>query len=149
MVLFICPVPACRLKLKGSKKLSEYWQKMHKRLLTLYTCTKCKKTFSTSKAHLRQVGSQHWSREINVTNRNFMDPGQSRLCYQPNKELSPREVAAEERRMTFVVPGAEVLYHSSGDSVNRDEEVIMFEDGCFMREQKVWDRKRHLLSPAI
>ena len=152
MVLFICPVPACRLKFKGSKKLSENWRKMHERLLKLYTCTKCKKTFSLSSkatAHLRQVGSQHWSREIKVTNRNFMDPGQSRLCYQHTKELSPREVAAEERKMTFVVPGAEVLYHSSGDSVNRDEEVVMFEDGCSMRERKVWGRKRHLWSPAI
>ena len=81
MVLLVCPIPACWLKFKGSKKLSEHWRKMQERLLTLYTFRKCKKTFSyTSKAAplLRQVRSQHWSKEIEVTNRNFMDPGQSR-----------------------------------------------------------------------
>ena len=77
-----------------------------------------------------------------------MDPGQSGFN-QHTKELSPREVAAEEKKRKAITPGVEVLYHSSGDSVNRDEEVVMFEDGCFMREWILWDRKRHLLSPAI
>ena len=68
---------------------------------------------------------------------------------QDTKELSPREVAAEERRRKAVNHGAEVLYHSSGDSVNRDEEVVMLEDGRFTRQGKVSERKRHLLlSPA-
>ena len=151
MVLFVCPVVACPLKLKGHKKLSEHWRKTHERHITLYTCTKCKKTFSLSTkaaAHLRQAGSQHWSREIQVTNRNYMDPGRTRFN-EHTKELSPREVAAQERRLKAVTPGAEVLYHSTGDSVNRDEEVIMLEDGRFMRQRKVSERKRHLLlSPA-
>ena len=77
-----------------------------------------------------------------------MDPGQTKFN-EHTKELSPREVAAEERRLKAVTPGAEVLYHSTGDSVNRDEEVIMLEDGRFMRQRKVSERKRHLLlSPA-
>ena len=76
-----------------------------------------------------------------------MDTGQARFD-QHTKELSPREVAAEERKRKAITPGAEVLYHSSGDSLNRDEEVIMLVDGRFMRQWKVSERKRHLLSPA-
>ena len=77
-----------------------------------------------------------------------MDTGQARFD-QHTRELSPREVAAEERRRKAVTPGAEVLYHSSGDSVNWDEKVIMLEDGRFMGQWKVSERKRHLLlSPA-
>ena len=76
-----------------------------------------------------------------------MDPFQARFN-QHTKELTPREVAAEERRKA-ITPGAEVLYYSSGVSVNRDEEVVMLEDGRFMRQRKVSERKRHLLlSPA-
>ena len=62
----------------------------------------------------------------------------------------PREVAAEEeRKRKAITPEAEVLYHSAGDSVNRDEEVVMLEDGRFMRQHKVFERKGHLLlSPA-
>ena len=139
MVLYVCPVVACPLKLNGYKKFLEHWRKMHERHITLYTCTRCKKTFSLSTkaaAHIRQAGSQHWSREIGVTNRNFMDPGQTRFN-EHTKELSPREVAAEERRLKAIAPGAEVLYHSKGDSVKRDEEVIMLKDGRFMRQRKV------------
>ena len=68
-----------------------------------------------------------------------MDPGQARFD-QHTKELSPREVAAEERKRKAITGGAEVLYHSSGDSVNRDEEVIMLEIGCFMLQWKVSER---------
>ena len=60
-----------------------------------------------------------------------MDPGQSRFK-QHTKELSPKEVAAEERKRKAITPGVEGLYHSSRDSVNRDKEVIMLEDGRYM-----------------
>ena len=83
-----------------------------------------------------------------VRNKNFIDPFQARFN-QHTKELTPREVAAEERRRKAITPGAEVLYYSSGVSVNRNEEVVMLEDGRFMRQRKVSERKRHLLlSPA-
>ena len=68
-----------------------------------------------------------------------MDPGQTRFN-EHTKELSPREEAAEERRLKAVTPGAEVLYHSTGDPVNRDEEVVMLEDGCFMGHWKVSEK---------
>ena len=55
-----------------------------------------------------------------MSNRNFIDHRQSRFN-QLTKELSPREVAAEEKRKKAVVPGTEVFYHSSGELVNRDE----------------------------
>ena len=101
MALFVYSVSAYRLKFKGSKKLLEHWRKTHEKLPKLYTCTNCKKTFSSlSKAatHLCQAGSQHWSKEIEVRNKNSMDPWQARLN-QHTKELSPREVAAEERKL--------------------------------------------------
>ena len=145
MALFVYSVPAFRL-FKGSKKLLEHWRKIHERLTKLYTCTNCKKTFSSSSkaaAQLCQAGSQHWRKEIEVRNKNFMDPFQARFN-QHTKELTPREVAAEERRKA-ITPGAEVLYYSSGVSANRDEEVVMLEDGRFMRQRKVSERKRHLL----
>ena len=57
-------------------------------------------------------------------------------------EKSPRGIAAEERRAN--VPVAAVLYGRSGNAVNRDEEVVMLEDG---RQRKVSERKKNLLSP--
>ena len=48
-----------------------------------------------------------------------MDPWQTRFN-QHTKELSPREVAAEERKGKAITPGTEVLYISSGDSAIRD-----------------------------
>ena len=97
-------------------------------------------------AHIRQTGKQHWIKEISVTNREFIDPKE--IKFEDFKtEKSPREIAADERRAKANVPEAAVLYGHSGNAVNRDEEVVMLEDGRFMRQRKVSERKKHLLSP--
>ena len=51
------------------QKLSEHWWKMHERLLKLYTCTNCKKTFSSSSkaaTHLHQVGARKSKLRIGI-----------------------------------------------------------------------------------
>ena len=45
------------------------------------------------------------------------------------------------------VPEAAVMYGQSGNAVNRVEEVLILEDGRFMRQRKVSEQKKHLLSP--
>ena len=149
MVVFICPVRPCQQRFKRHAKLAEHWRRVHVKTVKLQSCVWCSKTFRTvnkAVAHIRQTGKQHWVKEISVTNREFIDPNE--IKFEDFKtEKSPREIAADERRAKANVPEAAVLYGRSGNAVNRDEEVVMLEDGRFMRQRKVSERKKHLLSP--
>ena len=111
------------------------------------SCVWCSKTFRTvnkAVAHIRQTGKQQWVKEISV-NREFIDPNE--IKFEDFKtEKSPREMAADERRAKANVPEAAVMYGQSGNAVNRDKEVLILEDGRFMR-RKVSEQKKHLLSP--
>ena len=97
-------------------------------------------------AHIRQTGKQHWVKEISVTNREFIDPNEIKFEDFKTEKL-PQETAADELQAKANVPEAPVLYGRSGNAVNRDEEVVMLEEGRFMRQRKVSERKKHLFSP--
>ena len=52
------------------------------------------------------------------------------------------------RRIKLVIREAEVLCYISQDSINRDEEGVILEDGRFIRQRKVWARRQnHLCLP--
>ena len=151
MVVFICPVRACGQRFKGHARLAEHLRRVHVQMSKLQSCVHCKHTFRTvnkAASHIRQSEKEHWLKEISFTNRQFIDPGS--IKFQDFKtEKTPREIAAEERRAKANVPEAEVLYGRSGITVNRDEEVVMLQDGRFMRQRKVSERKRHLLLSPV
>lgn len=151
MVCFVCPVRGCESRYSGFRKMVEHWRLRHERTVKLHSCVHCKKTFRTrnlGKAHTYRLGNQHWVQEIRVSNMDFVNPGTVTLA-NIIRELSPREKAAEERRANAIVPGAELLVGRSGNSVNRDEEVVMEVDGTMIRQRKLSaNAKKRLCSPA-
>lgn len=70
--------------------------------------------------HIRRIGKRHWVKEISVTNREFFYPKEIKFEDFETKKL-PQGIAAEE--------------------------VVMLEDGRFMRQRKMSEHRKHLLSP--
>ena len=137
-----CPVRGCAAStfFKKFDQLRNHWYQFHSRTVQIHKCSVCQATFVKRKDARRHVRQHHLSVLITTfskVNERYMDPGEvalprARASVKADPELTPREQAAQQRRILAkrcINSEASALSSRGRGNVPRDHNLTFRPDG--------------------
>ena len=141
-----CPVENCRtIPFRTYRQLVRHWKIIHMERVTVSQCIICHKSFlqkAAANAHIKYT-HRGGIASLWVPNRRYIHPGNTRLPEPPRavNPPSPREVAAQQRRMILQEAEQGLLaqrVNKPGPINNRDEEITFHGTKAFRSPVASW-----------